>query len=309
MADIHCKYCHKSWKYIKDYEKHLACCEYFYQFRRKPHSEMDDYGSKMPTYKELFRFVQELSLKCERLEREVTRLKTTVSVRQKKVIVECLNQANNIPSYTFCNWWKDITLQLPVSLNTKEDAEMRSHWSTITNPFLFRVFNMGLLEGVKYLLGKFIESDRQKRRLLPIRCFTQKPNMFYIYCGSAVDDADNNKPELLQSTYETPDVVSSRIPQSSKDSQQSWTTMTNADLELLVDYMSQLFVREFLLWQRQNTSEIEQDERRGEEQITYMMRVNSMRPSKEKGIAELRKWLFVTLEENAQNIAEVEWIN
>jgi hypothetical protein len=297
MADIHCKYCHKSWKYIKDYEKHLACCEYFYQFRRKPQTEMDDYGTKMPTYKELFRFVQELSLKCERLEREVTRLKTTVSVRQKKVIVECLNQANNIPSYTFCDWWKDITLQLPVSLNTKEDSEMRSHWSTITNPFLYRVFNMGLLEGVKYLLGKFIESERQKRRLLPIRCFTQKPNMFYIYCGYSDgddDDVERKKPELFQS---------------SKDSQHSWTSMSNADLELMVDYMSQLFVREFLLWQRQNTSEIEQDERRGEEQITYMMRVNSMRPSKEKGIAELRKWLFATLEENAQNIAEVEWTN
>jgi hypothetical protein len=251
---------------------------------------MDDYGNKLPNQKELFRFVQELSLKCERLEREVARLKTTVSVRQKKVIVECLNQANNIPSYTFCDWWKDITLQLPVSLNTKEDSEMRSHWSTITNPFLFRVFNMGLLEGVKYLLGKFIDSERQKRRLLPIRCFTQKPNMFYIYCGSSNgdDDVESNKPELFQ---------------------QSWTTMSNADLERMVDYMSQLFVREFLLWQRQNTSEIEQDERRGEEQITYMMRVNSMRPSKEKGIAELRKWLFATLEENAQNIAEIEWTN
>jgi len=295
MADIHCKYCHKSWKYIKDYEKHLACCEYFYQFRRKPQTEMDDYGCKMPTYKELFRFVQELSLKCERLEREVARLKTTVSVRQKKVIVECLNQANNIPSYTFCDWWKDITLQIPVSLNTKEDTEMRSHWSTITNPFLYRVFNMGLLEGVKYLLGKFIETERQKRRLLPIRCFTQKPNMFYIYCGTENEEDEKTLP--------------TEAFQSSKDLRQSWTTMSNTDLELMVDYMSQLFVREFLVWQRQNTSEIEQDERRGEEQITYMMRVNSMRPSKEKGIAELRKWLFATLEENAQNIAEVEWTN
>ena len=290
MSEIYCKYCLHNWKHKKDYEKHLACCEFFYHFRRNPRNEMDDYGNKLPNQKELFRFVQELSLKCERLEREVARLKTTVSVRQKKVIVECLNQANNIPSYTFCDWWKDITLQLPVSLNTKEDSEMRSHWSTITNPFLFRVFNMGLLEGVKYLLGKFIDSERQKRRLLPIRCFTQKPNMFYIYCGSSNgdDDVESNKPELFQ---------------------QSWTTMSNADLERMVDYMSQLFVREFLLWQRQNTSEIEQDERRGEEQITYMMRVNSMRPSKEKGIAELRKWLFATLEENAQNIAEIEWTN
>ena len=293
MADIHCKYCHKSWKYIKDYEKHLACCEFFYQFRRKPQNEMDDYGCKLPTHKELFRFVQELSLKCERLEREVTRLKTTVSVRQKKVIVECLNRVQNTPSYAFCDWWKNITLQIPVSLNTKEETEMNSHWSVISNAFLYRVFNMGLVEGVKYVLGKFIESERQKQKVLPILCFTQKPNMFYIYCGS--DSTDDEKAESVQKDVFKP------------SEQQSWKTMSNVDLERMVDYMSQLFVREFLLWQRQNNNEIEQDERRGEEQITYMMRVNSMRPSKEKGMAELRKWLFTLLEENAQNIAECEW--
>jgi hypothetical protein len=294
MADIHCKYCHKSWKHIKDYEKHLACCEFFYQFRRKPQTEMDDYGCKLPTHKELFRFVQELSLKCERLEREVARLKTTVSVRQKKVIVECLNQSQNIPSYTFCDWWKNITLQIPVSLNTKEETDMRSHWSVISNPFLYRVFNMGLVEGVKFVLGKFIETERQKKRVLPIRCFTQKPNMFYIYCGAMdPEELDGAQPPTMFKLL--------------KDSQQTWRNMSNADLEMVVDYMSQLFVREFLLWQRQNISEIEQDETRGEEQIAYMMRVNSMRPSKEKGIMELRKWLFATLEENAQNIAECEW--
>lgn len=292
MADIHCKYCHKSWKHIKDYEKHLACCEYFYQFRRKPQTEMDDYGCKLPTQKELFRFVQELSLKCERLEREVARLKTTVSVRQKKVIVECLNQTHNIPSYTFCNWWKTITLQLPVSLNSKEENEMRSHWSVITNAFLYRVFNMGLVEGVKYVLGKFIETEKQKRKVLPIRCFTQKPNMFYIYCGSN-DEVDVES--ITKDVFKT------------GNSKNMWNPMSNADLEKMVDYMSQLFVREFLSWQRQNINEIEQDERRGEEQITYMMRVNSMRPSKEKGMVEVRKWLFATLEENAQSIAECEW--
>jgi len=295
MSDIHCKYCHRSWKYKKEYEKHLACCEFFYQFRRKPQTEMDDYGAKMPTYKELFRFVQELSLKCERLEREVSRLKTTVSVRQKKVIVECLNQAANIPSHTFGNWWKTITLQLPVSLNPKEESEMQSHWSAISNAYLYRVFKMGLVEGVKFLLGKFIETERQKRGVLPIRCFTQRPNMFYIYCGLEEDQSES--------------FDKSKTSHKKLDAQHAWMSMTNADLEQLVDYISQLYVREFLLWQRQNTDEIGNDERRGEEQITYMMRVNSMRPSKEKGMTEVRKWLFTTLEENAQAIAECEWVD
>ena len=84
--------------------------------------------------------------------------------------------------------------------------------------------------------------------------------------------------------------------------------MTNTDLETMVDYISQLYVREFLGWLNANTHLIGEDERRGEEQIAYMMKVNSMRPSKDKGMVEVRKWLFATLEENAQKIGEVEFI-
>lgn len=299
MADIHCKYCHHSWKHKKDYEKHLACCEYFYQFRRKPQTEMDDYGCKLPTQKELFRFVQELSLKCERLEKEVARLKTTVSVRQKKVIVECLNNSTTMPSNTFFDWWKTIKLQMPVTLNYKEETEMSSHWSIISNTFLYRVFNIGLVEGVKCVLGKFIEIEKQKRRVLPIRCFTQKPNMFYIYCGSENNSSENND--------EFGGDVSNDFFKKRTDSPQLWKTMSNVDLEKMVDYISQLFVREFLLWQKKNALEIANDERREEEQITYMMRINSMRPSKEKGLVEVRKWLFATLEENAQTMVECDY--
>jgi len=285
MTDIFCKYCHHQWKHKKDYEKHLACCEYFYQLRRSPQREMDDYGNKLPSQKELFRFVQELSLKCERLEREVARLKTNVSVRQKKVIVECLNHSSAVPPMTFCEWWKKITLLIPVIVSEREGKSMDEHWSLIDNPFLFRVFQQGLVEGIKYVLDCYIRAEKSKH-ILPIRCFTQKPNAFYVYCGN--DDT-------------TPDKKGGK-------SLSSWKLMTNSELETMTDYLSQLFVREFLVWQKDNTAEIGGDERRGEEQITYMMRVNSMRPSKEKGIAEVRKWLFTTLEENAQTIGESEFL-
>jgi hypothetical protein len=289
MAEIFCKYCHHNWKYKKDYEKHLACCEYFYKLRRDPKTEMDDFGNKLPSHKELFRFVQELSLKCERLEREVIRLKATTSIRQKKVIVDCLNHSVTIPQHTFCEWWKLIHLQIPVSLTPKEETAMSEHWSNVSNAFLFRVFQQGLVDGIKYVLESYIRDDKPKR-VLPIRCFAQKPNVFYIYCGDDIrenGDVAFKKPVKMQTL---------------------WKQMTNAELETMLDYISQLFVREFLNWQRINTEIISSNETRGEEQIAYMMRVNSMRPSKEKGIAEVRKWLFSTLEENAQSMAECEYV-
>jgi len=265
MSEIYCKYCHTTWKYKKDYEKHVACCEYFYHFRRNPVNEMDDYGGKLPTQKELFRFVQELSLKCSRLEQDVARLKSSVSTRHKKVIVDCLNHPEQLPEYTFIEWWKHITLHI-IPIETAAEIEDRtSHWSSVDNPYLFRVFRRDLIEGIKYLLHTFIKSSPQNKKP-PIRCFTQKSGVFYIYTGNA----------------------------------ESWRIMTGDDFETMIDGISQLFVREYLNWQRTNHDNIGQKESRIEDQMLYLTRVNTMRPSKERGMTEIRKWLYSILEENAK---------
>jgi hypothetical protein len=271
MGEQYCQYCHNHWKYKKEYEKHLACCAYFYHLRRNPKSEMDDYGCALPTQKEMFRFIQELSLKCERLEKEVGRLKNTVGIRQKKVITDCLNRPGQTPLVEFNEWWRKMTLQMPVEPTPAEGADMDAHWSLVNNVFLFRVFKQDLVEGIKHVLLKFVEGELSQGKL-PVRCFVQKPGIFYIYCGGL------------------------------------WRHMTNADFETMIDYLSQLFVREFLAWQRDNSDCIDEDERRCEEQIRYMMRVNRMHPSKEKGMTEIRKWLFTKLEENASTTLEPEFV-
>ena len=277
MSDIYCKYCNNTWKYKKDFEKHLACCEYFYNYRRNPEKEMDDYGGKLPTQKELFRFVQELSLKCSRLEQDVERLKRNVSSRHKKVIADCLNHPDQAPECTFVEWWKRITLGIPYNPTECETAEMTNHWSSIDNPFLFRVFRRDLVDGIKYLIQHFI--GKKTLYKLPIRCFTQKANVFYVY---GIPD------EILSNSTKN------------KDTKPVWHVMSQANFETMIDGISQLFVREFLVWQRDNMEFIDENDARKDEQMTYMMRVNGMRPSKERGMADIRKWLFSTLEENAK---------
>jgi len=271
MGEQYCQYCHNHWKYKKEYEKHLACCAYFYHLRRNPRPEMDDYGCPIPTQKEMFRFIQELSLKCERLEKEVVRLKKNVGIRQKKVIVECLNRPEQTPQTEFNEWWRKLSLQLPTESTPEEGIDMDAHWSIVNNVFLFRVFKRDLVEGIKSILQRFIEVQLSEGAI-PVRCFIQKPGVFYIYCGGI------------------------------------WRNMTDADFETMIDYISQLFVREFLAWQRENADSVDEDERRCEEQIRYMMRVNRMQPSKEKGMTEIRKWLFSKLEENASRTLETEFM-
>ena len=387
MSDAYCKYCNHTWKHKKEYEKHIACCEYFYHYRRNPVKEMDDYGNKLPTHQELFRFVQELSLKCSRLEQDVDRLKRNASVRNKKVIADCLNHPDEIPECTFTEWWKRITLGIRYIPTEYETTEMASHWSTIENPFLFRVFRRDLVDGIKYLMTHYLsvakiqgvaESEgRSKSAIfrrdevsyenakLPIRCFTQKPNVFYVYQGiqgvaesvgrskSAIFRRDEVSYENVKysgraaegvrgnskicggeavvnlspfglrerSSSEFQGVAESEersksaifrrdevsyendtLPKNDKpnDLPPTWRVMSSDDFETMIDGISQLFVREFLVWQRDNMESIDANEARKDEQMTYMMRVNGMRPSKERGMADIRKWLFSALEKNAK---------
>ena len=157
---------------------------------------------------------------------------------------------------------------------------MDAHWSLINNVFLFRVFKQDLVEGIKSVIQQFVEAESLTgTTVIPVRCFIQKPGVFYIYHG-----------------------------ETEKSRTSIWKLMTNEDFETMIDYISQLFVREFLLWQKENIDAFDEDERRCEEQMTYMMRVNSMRPSKEKGMAEIRRWLFSKLEEDAKTTLETEFV-
>jgi hypothetical protein len=285
---------------------------------------MDDYGNKLPTHQELFRFVQELSLKCSRLEQDVDRLKRNASVRNKKVIADCLNHPDEIPECTFTEWWKRITLGIRYIPTEYETTEMASHWSTIENPFLFRVFRRDLVDGIKYLMTHYLsvakiqgvaESEgRSKSAIfrrdevsyenakLPIRCFTQKPNVFYVYQGiqGVAESVGRSKSAIFgrdEVSYENDTLPKNDKP---NDLPPTWRVMSSDDFETMIDGISQLFVREFLVWQRDNMESIDANEARKDEQMTYMMRVNGMRPSKERGMADIRKWLFSALEKNAK---------
>lgn len=154
---IYCKYCNHHWKVKKEYDKHISCCQYFYHLRRNPESKMDDNGIKLPSHKELFRFVQELSLKCERLEKEMTKLKNNMNTKQKRVISEWLNQSIHIPCITFEEWAKNIAVG---------ESQLKI------------VFKRDLTEGIKDSIAHHMKSKMQNA---PLRAFTQKQNAFYIY--------------------------------------------------------------------------------------------------------------------------------
>lgn len=154
-AGTYCKFCNHIWKSLNEYNRHISCCEYFYNQRRTPPAnEM----SKTPTLNKILERLEKAEKRIEHLQQKVQRLQNASNSRNKKVIVEWLNQPSQIPAITFEDWLRQIKAQE----------------SDVT-----KVVNGNLTDGmVSSIYSQILSSNNDA---IPIRCFTQKPKTIYVY--------------------------------------------------------------------------------------------------------------------------------
>lgn len=269
-STIYCKYCHHNWKPGIEYEKHMRCCQYFYQQRRTPSQpEMDERGVPIPSLRQLYRYVQELSYRLEKTEKELKTLKNTVNSRQKRAIMEWLGQPNQIPATTFEQWIRNI----------------KAHETD-----MMKVLNGDLSQGILSCLDNIIainKSDREESgsaKLLPIRCFSQKPGTFYIYCAKSTDNY-------------------------SSENTNEWKIMNGEQALKLVNHISKSLLREFLIWDKAqsriaNVEDGEYDHSAMDRTVKCVKKLNG---DIEKRLPEIKKTLFSKLEENLRVVMDCEY--
>ena len=247
-TNIYCKYCHHNWKTTIEYDKHIRCCEYFYQQRRTPSQpEMTESGVPIPNMRQLYRYIQDLTYRLEKTEKELRKLKSTVNSRRKIELLVWLNQSGQTPSITFENWTRNIKA-------TEFD--------------MMEVLNGNLTDGILSCLYSAIKSDNP----LPIRCFSQKPGMFYVYSTII------NKDESITT---------------------EWQQMRSEQILKLANHISTSIRREFRIW---NSSQIcgsginsEYDQNFMDKLPKYVKKLNS---DVEKRIPDIKKSLFSKLSEH-----------
>jgi hypothetical protein len=143
-------------------------CEFFYQKRRNPQPEMDERGAKIPNLRELYRYINNLSTRLEKTEKELEKLKLIVNSRQKRSIMVWLNKPSQKPSITFEDWYRNMKA-------TESD--------------MIKVLNGDLTDGILSCLYTAINSQSSENIKFPIRCFKQKPGTMYVYSLKSIDDS------------------------------------------------------------------------------------------------------------------------
>ncbi len=268
-ANLFCTHCKHTWKVKRDYDKHLSCCIYFSHLRRQPPQEdMDENGMKIPNMKELFRYVRDLSGRLEKTEKELARIKNVVNSRQKKMIIEWLNQPSQTPTSVFEDWWLNILV---------DESHMKC------------VFDRDLTDGIKMAIGTFIENAKTLPKNRPIRAFVQKPNTFYVYSKNS-----GTREPLAEPQWRIMD-----------NAQMQSMVIHIAQLFLRV-FLAWQKKQERHDEEDENENE-EGGEDNTDKMLMNMIKINGARTPDEKRVSEIKKWLFPKIEENLKLIMECEF--
>jgi len=158
MCNYQCKYCSREYKEKFNRDRHSQTCEFLCKTRREQDNEIDSF-EKLPTQREMFSLIQELSIRIDKLEKDNAKLKNSVKIREKRNFCDILSEIPR-PIILIDEW---IT-------NVLESVENK----------LEIVFKNDLHTGILSLIEDNLDS-------IPLRAYDINDKMFYTYdkesCG------------------------------------------------------------------------------------------------------------------------------
>ena len=158
QAKYSCTNCSRSYKEKFNYDRHVVYCEFVHLSAREQQSQLEEKSERPPTMKQMYRWMQEMALRIDRLEKDNAKLKSMQKNHKKINIVDWLNGLPR-PAHSFTTW-----LQQTLYPSIKTNLEV--------------VYEENLTQGIYKTLCSALKSTSNAD--LPIRAFTKQANIFYV---------------------------------------------------------------------------------------------------------------------------------
>ena len=153
-----CEICERTYHEKFNLDRHIPYCRFLHLSKRDRDNQAETESEPVPEPRMLYRWMQDMALKIEKLEKENTQLRGVARKQQKEDVGTVLRQ--HCPTQSFAAWISaSVLAAIPRYLET--------------------VYQKDLLSGVAELLSASISSSGAEN--LPIRAFVHKPSEFYIY--------------------------------------------------------------------------------------------------------------------------------
>jgi hypothetical protein len=263
MPGFQCKYCFQKWQKLENMDKHAVMCGYWH---RSSKIHEDDYDTT-PTISELFKVVKEFAYKCEKLQKRVDQLENRNNTRQKKQILEYLQER-------------------PASISAIELFRT----FTISREHLETVFEDDLTAGIKACIKSHLQGTS-----LPICAFTQKPNTLYIFSQESVESSiakwhimTNSELDKLVS------ILSFKFLQAFV----LWKKENCPQVETANIY-------ELTDEEQQNGHNHAVNEQIKQQQQTYMIKINGQRVNEDKRRNDIKQMLYTYLQKSLPTVIEI----
>ena len=165
-----CVLCNKKYTKKSSFENHRILCDYRLKSKREKLIESEE-AQDIPTYHELVKIINELSRKYVKMEEKIEKLQRAAYTKEKKIdILNWLNSNNITPDFDFMNW---VDNNFIIS---------RRHLECLMEDNIF-----------KTVQSIFEDAFSDENFNYPIKCFSQKVGVFYIY----EEECDSNETTFI----------------------------------------------------------------------------------------------------------------
>jgi len=169
MSRLCCEYCGKEYARRINFDKHFILCEIIYKAKKKDKridKETEEINEEMPTQKQMYKIIQELSLKYDKLEKKVELMSKWVDKKKKKInVLDWLNTSSDIkPELIFDNLADSISI-------------LESDLNLLFNGNFYDILN-------EIFVRNIYDKNESEVSLF---AFIQKTNAIYVYSNQNTD--------------------------------------------------------------------------------------------------------------------------
>jgi hypothetical protein len=262
-----CKSCGKSYTRKSSLERHQILCEIMLKCRNKRDNQIDkEENDDLPSHSQLCKIVQELAYKCVSMENEMDNMRKWINKKKKKInILNWLNTNHvNMCETNFTEWAKDIQ---------------------ITDDHLDILFNNNIYNCLQNIFQTVIDNDA------PIKCFSQKAHVFYIFTTSSIANNNNNS--------NTNDINNDFM---------SWRQMEADDWIPFLRTIQKKMLGAISKWREINAERLRQNDKLSEIYNKAIIKITSIPiTNTDAGISKVRGALYNYLKTDLKTILEYEF--
>ena len=246
-----CVHCGKSYTRKISLEKHTILCGIVHMTKREKQIEEEE-TTNLPSQQQLYKMLLEIAHRYNVLEEKVNEIQKWTDKKKTKInIINWLNSNTSlIPQNEFNEYMNHIIVK-------EEDI----HYLMDTNNTIIQTINKTLEDNI----------NKDKKNIIPIFCFTQKQNIFYVY--------SNNK----------------------------WRECEKSELIHFMNHLHRKFVKQLFEWYTNNKTMIQNNDSYAEIYNKTTLKLMSADFRQDNILTKIKTGLFNHLKYDLKNVLEYEF--